>query len=92
MDKGLIGNRFCRNPNDALRPWCYINEFCDMNLCDVCGIGKCLSIQKAGGQRVCRQQNKRLLGLRGNPKGVDFFVMQEQSRRAVSSTTLRLLC
>ena len=30
--------------------------------------------------------------LRGNPKGVDFFVIQEQSRRAVSSTTLRLLC
>ena len=40
MDKGLAGNSFCRNPNDALRPWCYINEFCDMNLCDVCGIGK----------------------------------------------------
>ena len=33
-----------------------------------------------------------LLGIRGNPKDVDVFVMQEQSRRAVSSTTLRLLC
>ena len=31
-------------------------------------------------------------GLRGNPKDVDFFVMQEVSRRAVSSTTLRFLC
>ena len=32
------------------------------------------------------------LGIRGNPKDVDFFVMQDESRRAVSSTTLRLLC
>ena len=31
------------------------------------------------------------MGLRGNPKVVDFFVMQEETRRAVSSTTLRLL-
>ena len=30
------------------------------------------------------------MGIRGNPKDVDFFVMQEQSRPAVSSTTLRL--
>ena len=36
--------------------------------------------------------DKGLLGIRGNPKDVDFFVMQEESRRAVSSTTLKLLC
>ena len=30
------------------------------------------------------------IGIRGNPKDVDFFVMQGESRRAVSSTTLRL--
>ena len=27
------------------------------------------------------------MGIRGNPKGVDFFVMQEESRRVVISTT-----
>ena len=31
-------------------------------------------------------------GIMGNPKDVDFFVMQGESLRAVSSTTLRLLC
>ena len=39
-----------------------------------------------------RAGGKVLVGLRGNPKDVDAFVMQEQSRRAVSSTTFRLLC
>ena len=38
------------------------------------------------------EQGHISMGLRGNPKGVDFFVMQEESRRVVSSTTLRLLC
>ena len=32
------------------------------------------------------------MGIRGNPKDVDVFVMQEESHLAVSSTTLRLLC
>ena len=31
-------------------------------------------------------------GHQGKSKGVDFFVMQEESRRVVSSTTFRLLC
>ena len=33
-----------------------------------------------------------IMGIRGNPKDVDFFVKQGESRRAVSSTTLRLIC
>ena len=40
----------------------------------------------------CIQTGRVASGIRGNPKDVDVFVMQEESRRAVSSTTLRLLC
>ena len=36
-------------------------------------------------------QNKYAMGIRGNPKDVDFFVMQEERRRADGSATVRLL-
>ena len=52
-------------------------------------------VQKKPGQlnqQQIRQFFEEVLGIRENPKGVGLFVMQEETRRAVSSTTLRLLC
>ncbi|KAL8573558.1 hypothetical protein ACOMHN_047829 [Nucella lapillus] len=31
-----LRDNFCRNPGNGMRPWCYINDQCDRNYCDVC--------------------------------------------------------
>ncbi|KAL4240077.1 zymogen binding [Mactra antiquata] len=42
-DKGLEGHNYCRNPDDDVRPWCYINNegkfgFCSIPECSVGGV------------------------------------------------------
>ena len=40
MHSGLTGHSHCRNPNGLLRPWCYTNKNCEVDFCEVCGIGE----------------------------------------------------
>lgn len=38
---GLGPHNYCRNPNGAEQPWCYVNkDTCDTDYCDVSGIGE----------------------------------------------------
>ncbi|CAH1795136.1 unnamed protein product, partial [Owenia fusiformis] len=43
-DNGLGDHNYCRNPNGALRPWCYTNEMCSQNFCDIGQYGLCHDI------------------------------------------------
>lgn len=34
-DKGLLGHNYCRNPDDDVRPWCYVNDEGTYGYCPV---------------------------------------------------------
>ncbi|CAH1784171.1 unnamed protein product, partial [Owenia fusiformis] len=90
FEKGLGDHFFCRNPNNLYRPWCYIDDFCTQDFCDIPNLGVCHDIYNDCSEQIANNSDtcSTVDGLRGCKKSCDYCSLRVEEKETIEAPSV----